>query len=317
METMVAPRLISDPERVDLLSKPLPRVLEHLHSLKEHGPPPITLPVPLHLMAYKGMRCGDIIISVEHCYHCSSHMSLKHDPSKYESMATQLMQSLEMTARECKWLTAQSARITGLRVPIHPKHYSQGVVHGARCVDTSTESTASAYLRPVKGVPMSTPSRNGFKYNEYEQRTGALEIQVACKHPRHGLLVSTLHSKLAFRKWPGKVVLKRLTRFLNVCEAIDKEDMVAKVEEMENCGSGDKEEKDQPGQGLKEQEPEQVQLLHQTQEDDKEEKVVQADGEKGDENTTEEKEKTQAEDKGVQNDSEVGREYLEETVRVL
>ena len=217
-----APRVLSDPVRVESLSKPLPRVLEHLESLKEHAPPPVMVPDPLHMNAYRGMRAGDVIVSVEYCYHCASHMTLKHDPGKYESMATQLMQALEMAVRGDAWVRGQEAKVTGVRVPINPKNYSQGVVHDARCIDTSSVEAATGFVPPASKEVLCQPAREGCRYNEFEQRTGALEIQVACKHPRFGLVVATLHSKLAVRKWPNPTLAaKRLKRFLDVCAAHD------------------------------------------------------------------------------------------------
>ena len=49
-------------------------------------------------------------------------------------------------------------------------------------------------------------------------RTGALEIQVAFKHPQYGLMATTLHSKLTSRNWPNPtIVMRRLKLFLSIC----------------------------------------------------------------------------------------------------
>jgi hypothetical protein len=168
---------------------------------------------------------------VEYCYHCASHLTLKHDPGKYESVATQLMQALEMAARGNAWVRDQEAKVTGLRVPINPKNYSRGVVHGARCIDANSVEAASSFIPPASKEALCQPAKEGCRYNEYEQRTGALEIQVACEHPRFGLVVATLHSKLAVRMWPNPILAaKRLGRFLDVCATSDIDDVSTATE---------------------------------------------------------------------------------------
>jgi len=49
----------------------------------------------------------------------------------------------------------------------------------------------------------------GKSRNALQVRIGAFEVQIAFLHPKYGLMIETLHSKLVAKSWPNKELVKR------------------------------------------------------------------------------------------------------------
>ena len=69
------------------------------------------------------------------------------------------------------------------------------------------------------------------KKTTLQTRVGAFEVQIAFLHPKHGLMVETLHSKLVSKSWPNKeLIRRRVTAFFDqVVKAHLKDDIVEKL----------------------------------------------------------------------------------------
>ena len=217
----------SDPKRVKEMAKPSLRRLE-LNGLilKNDNPKPFSkLPLPLYLSSYDRLRKNDFHLSIEYCMHCHSHVTLKHDPRKYENMASTMMDLLKEEILDMK------KRCFFELLPIHPKGYCQGRMKESLCIDCDMEIHAKDWYenRIKEGTPGTLSSNKSSSNPLFEEkfdqlplnqryRTGALEIQVAFKHPKYGLMVTTLHSKIASRNWPNPaIIIRRLKLFLSIC----------------------------------------------------------------------------------------------------
>ena len=269
-ESMLHVRVLSDPVRALQLSRPLPRLCKStvnqsasfMDLTKKNAQ---TLPRPLRLATYWGMRSGELVLSVERCSHCTSHLSLVHNPEKYDSHATMVLTALQGIAQE----DISTDCVRCFQLPILPKGYNSGSMASDCCVDVSSDEGVQQWLScHVLPAPSKAPASASVSskllhdvelrkgdgvggaaqelavnetcaddtanmpsiltmvegdtsfglYNEHENRNGALEVQAAYNHPKYGLLVCTLHSKLGSLHWPNiELVKKRLARFLLAC----------------------------------------------------------------------------------------------------
>jgi len=221
---------VSNPLRCHTLSRPLTRLMK-ASAIDEVINPKNQLPAPLRLTHYRHMNDFELLISVEHCYHCTSHITLKHDPIKYDNMAMIIKSTIELEAATCWPKADEKITVRSVSVPIVPKDYSLGVLPSSMIVDVTSDESAMAcdfkVLLKSQNTSKTEKKRSSCqidkeqdKYNGFDQRIGALEVQVAYKCPE-GLAVATIHSKLASRQWPNiTLVVKRLRRFLEVCSGM-------------------------------------------------------------------------------------------------
>ncbi|CAM9779163.1 unnamed protein product, partial [Ectocarpus sp. 4 AP-2014] len=123
------------------------------------------------------MEKGDVVVTVEHCHGCHRHrMTTRHDPQVYLSHANAVKELLTESLRELPVRLAVVLKKSPLR--------SRTTLPGGDGGGSGSGSASATTLR--------------------RQRVGALEVQVAARHPNQGHLLhaQVIHSKLASGRWP-------------------------------------------------------------------------------------------------------------------
>ncbi|CAM9715266.1 unnamed protein product [Ectocarpus fasciculatus] len=123
------------------------------------------------------MEKGDVVVTVEHCHGCHRHrMTTRHDPEVYLSHANAVKELLIESLRELPVRLAVVLKKSPLRSKTSPLGGDGGGGGSGGAIATT--------LR--------------------RRRVGALEVQVAARHPNraHLLHAQVIHSKLASGRWP-------------------------------------------------------------------------------------------------------------------
>ncbi|CAN0394711.1 unnamed protein product, partial [Ectocarpus sp. 12 AP-2014] len=123
------------------------------------------------------MEKGDVVVTVEHCHGCHRHrMTTRHDPQVYLSHANAVKELLIESLRELPVRLAVVLK----KSPLRSRTLSPGGDGGG----SGSGSASATTLR--------------------RRRVGALEVQVAARHPNRGHLLhaQVIHSKLASGRWP-------------------------------------------------------------------------------------------------------------------
>ncbi|CAB1117179.1 unnamed protein product [Ectocarpus sp. CCAP 1310/34] len=166
------------------------------------------------------MEKGDVVVTVEHCHGCHRHrMTTRHDPQPIQpSNPSPLVRIGDAIHCIGQGLYGDDPPATCrlLYVPFDPKVY---LSHANAVKELLIESLRELPVRlavvlkksPLRSRTLSpggdgggSGSANASATTLRRRRVGALEVQVAARHPNRGhqLHAQVIHSKLASGRWP-------------------------------------------------------------------------------------------------------------------
>ncbi|CBN79144.1 conserved unknown protein [Ectocarpus siliculosus] len=153
-------------------------VLRYIETVREEKGDGLASAVPtVSWPEHAEMEKGDVVVTVEHCHGCHRHrMTTRHDPEVYLSHANAVKELLIESLRELPVRLAVVLK----KSPLRSRTLSPGGDGGG----SGSGSASATTLR--------------------RRRVGALEVQVAARHPNRGHLLhaQVIHSKLASGRWP-------------------------------------------------------------------------------------------------------------------